>query len=907
MIAGAALACAAAAAAAPPAAAAPGRSAVALPLVLSETPVTQRVSVALALTQHRDYILALEYTWNGPAAAGHGEPAFSLTVTTRGGATHTEHTFPLLASLLEPGVHACAAQFRYPAASTAAWLRISKLIGAAITIRKLEVIPCPPVAYAGSDMLKYDMWCGDNVAVTSNGLLLCSDPALGAVATCFRPIQIVSNRSYRIDIEYQWDATNAAADTDFYLDLFNVAGWDDRAFNFVPPRRLCTRGRHHYTARFDAADVPRTVCLRLVKFVPGQVRVTKLTLQSDAWLQLKDLLAALAHLAIMGLAVWLLYAALARPLARAAAWCRQRAWRERAFGVGVPALLCAAPLAAAGVFVWRFSVNMPLLDDWNFIPCIQKLHAGTLTLFDLYRFQNEHRNFFPRVATLVLAEISQYNCRFIAATIQAWFLTALAVLGICLWRQVRTAAAPYRWYALAPLGVLVFNLRQWEIMLLPFPDYLLSYAAAIAALALLHTLLTAPRRQAWYFTAAVCAAVLASFSSAAGLLVWGAGLVMLLATYYHVRGKGGLVVAWLAAGLYVWMLYWHGYKPAAQLPSVTFGGRHPLYVLEFFLTVLGGALAPTAYRALLVGGMLAALLLGTLHLAIWTRRWHENILWIALATFAGAVLYSVTVSRCEYGIGYALTSRYATFSMLIVVALYGMLLDLAVNTPERSARVLLSALLTLVLWSAPAAYTDAFARGTAYKMDQLKKAFLITTCDDLPGRVLREFHPNAALVRSGIAGLRELGYSAFAPREISAARWSAQTNLPPAVCATNAAGLAAVFSVNDQQIFQSLTLVPPATDDFLVVEGYAYDAHALTPAGGVRIEVDGTNCPVFYGVWRQDVVQRLNLADCLYAGFTSVLRASALGSGMHTLSLKVLARDQRTWWAPAPTALISVP
>ena len=51
-------------------------------------------------------------------------------------------------------------------------------------------------------------------------------------------------------------------------------------------------------------------------------------------------------------------------------------------------------------FVVRVAVDVPFWDQWELVPQISRMYAGTLRFADLYLQHNEHRILVPRLVML---------------------------------------------------------------------------------------------------------------------------------------------------------------------------------------------------------------------------------------------------------------------------------------------------------------------------------------------------------------------------------------------------------------------------------------------------------------------------------------------------------------------------
>src|SRR5947209_20106535 len=94
-----------------------------------------------------------------------------------------------------------------------------------------------------------------------------------------------------------------------------------------------------------------------------------------------------------------------------------------------PYILILLPVALGFFFVHLFGVNVVFADQWlAIVPLFDKLSTGTLGVSDLFAQHLEHRIFFPRVATLLLAGITKYNTVAEMYLIQICLLLTLIVL-----------------------------------------------------------------------------------------------------------------------------------------------------------------------------------------------------------------------------------------------------------------------------------------------------------------------------------------------------------------------------------------------------------------------------------------------------------------------------------------------
>jgi hypothetical protein len=187
---------------------------------------------------------------------------------------------------------------------------------------------------------------------------------------------------------------------------------------------------------------------------------------------------------------------------------------------GLLLAVCLLPVFLSANFVWRFGVDVPFWDEWELAPLLRALHDGQLSFAALAAQHNEHRLLFPRAVMLALAGLTRWNAR-----AEMWFgWSLLCGMGLVLFLQHRRALggeAGSSWL-FAPLPWLVFTLRQSENLIWGWQ--LQIFMAAFALLLSMASL----EHDGWgWFLAAIYFAVVSSFSFAAGLGVWPAGLLLI--------------------------------------------------------------------------------------------------------------------------------------------------------------------------------------------------------------------------------------------------------------------------------------------------------------------------------------------------------------------------------------------
>jgi hypothetical protein len=354
----------------------------------------------------------------------------------------------------------------------------------------------------------------------------------------------------------------------------------------------------------------------------------------------------------------------------------------------LPAALALLPFLYLVLLVYQYRVDVPFLDQWNGLaPLIVKLHAGSLTMQDLWLQHNEHRLIFPRIVMLSLALLSGWDIAYELA-----FSILLATITLFILRHLigNTAQAlqiDLRW--LIPIiSVMVFSLHQGENWLWGFElSIFMNVTAVVAGCALLHGSFNQRK-----FLAAIALGIVATYSFANGLLYWLLGFLTLLIGAFGNRSlmKSRMAIWAVAAGLTT-LSYIYDFHTPANHPSTWLSLEKPLQIIEYALVYLGMPVASESIGwffdpAVSERVQIAAKFSGFFGLigfgyAIWSlsRRVELKILtpYLSLGLYAILSALATGLGRVGFGSSQAMSSRYVTISLLLWIALVILLFVLA--------------------------------------------------------------------------------------------------------------------------------------------------------------------------------------------------------------------------------------
>ncbi|HEX8338379.1 MAG TPA: hypothetical protein VF621_16795 [Pyrinomonadaceae bacterium] len=339
------------------------------------------------------------------------------------------------------------------------------------------------------------------------------------------------------------------------------------------------------------------------------------------------------------------------------------------------AATCAAAAAACAPawLILRYGVDVPYTDQWNIAHFFEKSARGTLTLSDLYAQQNEYRQLFPHALFVGLGRLTGWDVRY--EMFVSLLLACFVAWGV--WRLgARTFTDPLRRGLLfLTASLLNFSAIQYDNWLFGVQVvYFLPVACVVAGLLFAYS-----EKAGAAVAVAACASlsVVSTFSSANGLVAWLVLPPALLAARPVARAAARRwLPAWCAGAALCAAAYFNGYERPGSHPQTSEALRHPLDALAYFVAYLGGPLA--AWRrpllvALAVGA--CALLAYAFACAYLYRHRRDRALvrlsmpWAALGAYSLVTGALVTVGRVGFGVGHATTTRYAAFSLYLLVAL----------------------------------------------------------------------------------------------------------------------------------------------------------------------------------------------------------------------------------------------
>jgi len=331
--------------------------------------------------------------------------------------------------------------------------------------------------------------------------------------------------------------------------------------------------------------------------------------------------------------------------------------------------LTLAPPCFLAPLIFKYSVDIPQWDEWEYVPLFEKLSRGSLTIADLFRQMNEYRQFFPNLVIVALGWLTRGDVRY---EMLASFLAA-CLISFNVYRLVECTIGGDRLPRLLLFliaNLFIFSPSQYQNWL---QGQQLVYYFPIACVT--GCLLVAYSHWNLKTKFVVCAflSVISTFSSANGILCWLVVLpVLIVADRLSARRR--LWLAWMiglcsSAGLYLY----HYQKPLSS-PSPFTALFHPLLAITYFLGFLGAPVALEKGKVAAVAGLILTSAFGFSCFYLFRHRADRALvrrmmIWLMIGAYSILTGVMTTIGRVGFGVGQSQNTRYIAFSAYLIVAL----------------------------------------------------------------------------------------------------------------------------------------------------------------------------------------------------------------------------------------------
>ena len=326
-------------------------------------------------------------------------------------------------------------------------------------------------------------------------------------------------------------------------------------------------------------------------------------------------------------------------------------------------LLCIFPLILLVIMLRNYSTNIPFMDQWSFVPVLEKMVQNTLTFHDLWVQHNEHRIFFPKIIMLVLAKLTNWNIYF--------ELTANIVLGVFIYLIVvrsilKTKEIINHWILCILSSFFIFSLVQWENWTWGWQIQI--FLNVLSVFVSLYSFCLHKNNKNGYIITIIFG-IIATFSFANGVFIW--PIILLILTIdpsISIQEKSMKFLVFLSATLLNIFLFFYGYQKLGSLSS----GFQPWVFIKYFFAYLGSPIGGFDGRVSIICGGLSFIAYSLIAFKILFKkrfRTDGTLFWFSTSLYPILSGILSAIGRSILGYEQALSSRYTTISNMYWISL----------------------------------------------------------------------------------------------------------------------------------------------------------------------------------------------------------------------------------------------
>ncbi len=580
------------------------------------------------------------------------------------------------------------------------------------------------------------------------------------------------------------------------------------------------------------------------------------------------------------------------------------------------------PFLYAFLYIYLFGVNVPYYDQFlQEVEGIIKYYNGSLSFDFLFSHFNENRPFFERVVSIVLGVITGYNVIYESVLTILITIVSLGVLFLMFKKDHGISNISLLFFV--PVAYYVFNLLQLGNFL--FGLYL-GHALTVLMFFLAVYLIDETMKINWKFFIAILAAIVGSFSHVTGLVIW--PVIFLQICLGDVKDRSKRLFVWGISAVALFIVYFTGYEQPGYHPPIFYAFQHYSSGVAGFLTSVGTAVFHDvvlhADLNLLMAPFFGIFMIALFFILIIVN-WKSDVFranskWMSLVFFSLLLSAAITIGRSAFGELYVYQLKYYVVTYPSIIGIYCFSLNCIAGQKEtalagsgKSAEhhvainhVLFGMIFLLLLTGIVSHNLQGIEYGIYYKQTRNEFAYILQNYNNqvdnrlvllFPVYDSSEIPERASFLRNTAAFLEKHNMSVFATNGIDPGHLSAleEDRL-----------FFWVDQINGEVTENEPVIINRSMDSEFIVEGWAIDARASAPAGGVYISVDDSIYPTLYSLQRDDIARYFNNSKLLNTGFRLRLSSEILTEGEHHLSVLILTHDRTGVFRPEKQFAISV-
>ncbi|NET43993.1 hypothetical protein [Okeania sp. SIO2B3] len=346
--------------------------------------------------------------------------------------------------------------------------------------------------------------------------------------------------------------------------------------------------------------------------------------------------------------------------------------------LGINLCLAIIPAIVLGILILKYSLNVPIQDQWQIAAVFEKVNMRTLSFNDLMAQHNESRKFFPRLIFIALAFLTKWNIRYEMLVI--FLLACIVAINIYLLNRLTINTSSIKSLTIALVSnIFIFSAVQYENWLWGIQIVVFIPIACITTCILIaYSRLNNTAK----FLICMLLATISTFSYANGLLAWVIVLPVLalakLKSWSDILKNIKLYILWIIGFIANIALYFYDYQKPLSHPNPVESIQYPDQIFQYFLAFIGTALGigssiQPLNNSIILGSITITLFICLCSYVLWQIKDHQirsqTIGWIMLGSYTIISALVTSFGRVSFGIEQALSSRYTTFSTYLIISI----------------------------------------------------------------------------------------------------------------------------------------------------------------------------------------------------------------------------------------------
>ena len=579
-------------------------------------------------------------------------------------------------------------------------------------------------------------------------------------------------------------------------------------------------------------------------------------------------------------------------------------------------VICAVPAIYGFHYIDIYAINVPYWDQWNtIVPWTIEYYEGNFDIVSLIGEENDSRPFVPNAILLIVSLFTNLNIKsmfylgFTFYVISIIFLIFFIKRDTYFDRMTILLLVPIFYYSINPHIMIRFI---QNIGSMHYPVLILT------AFITIH-LLYQSKNSYYNFFASIFAAILCTFSFAAGLSIWFAGLAQL--GIQKMSNKWIKILGWITSAVIVFYIYYMylGFKTDGPHGTGAYSSflrvllQYPIQKFLCFMGALGSEVIHHSEIALYFGSILSLVIVALVYVNRKSLELDRFSKWYGLLVFGTLTTLEVTLTRSgDYSyfgspdtiffIPDPLRHSLAIFLPIICIYVLSILyvkdsisekneegssynFDLFFRSRRNQNIFLLGIIFTLLSLGIILHVMPGIETAGSIHNQQIANRYYLYTYKIQTDENLRNLDSSATVVRNGAALLDKYNLSIFAKDAYDIDK----------LLRINAETYAHIDSINHAR--QAESIVIDKGEGTIEITGWAVDKNADGPASAVFIVIDDEmNIPSIYGLDRPDVADAYENKNFRYSGFRASFASSILIDGPHSFAIKIVSKDGRGYY-----------